>query len=140
MIALRLNFTDVVRDGSLRHIWVNGKKAGCCFDVRLSYYRGMFLSAVNYLKVRIDGEEISSRNIIFSLKGQKYGLAQLQNLGTVFWPVIEPATIEVFRPGGFECGEHDIDFIMEFRSPYMQIGPDAYMPNDGSGSKRLWLR
>ena len=139
MIALRLNFTDVVRDGSLRHIYADGKKAGCSFDVRLSYYRGMFLSAVNYLKVRIDGEEIAAQDITFALKGRRYGLAQLQNLGTVFWPVIEPASIEVFRPGGFESGEHDIEFDMEFRSPYMQIGPDFYMPNDGSGSKRLYL-
>ena len=42
-IPLRLNFVDVVCDDSLKHLYVNGKKAGCQFDVRLSYYRGHFL-------------------------------------------------------------------------------------------------
>ena len=43
-LALRLNFVDVVCDDSLKNFWANGKKIGYQFDVRLSYYRGHFLS------------------------------------------------------------------------------------------------
>ena len=42
VIPLSLNFVDVVCDDSLKHLYVNGKKTGCQFDVRLSYYRGHF--------------------------------------------------------------------------------------------------
>ncbi len=137
MIALRLNFTDVVCDDSLKHIWANGKKTGCRFDVKLSYYRGHFLSAINELRVKIDGEEIPQQDLTFGLHGREYGMAELEHLGDVFWPVAEPATIHVFKDGGYEPGEHEIEFVMYFRSPYMEIGPDMYMPNDGCGSKTL---
>lgn len=139
MIALRLNFTDVICDDSLKHIFANGKKVGCQFDVRMSYYRGQFLSTIDELKVVIDGKEIDRQNIRLYLNGYEYGLDQLVVLGNVFWPITENATIKVFKDGGFCSGEHKIEFIMFFRSPYMEIGPDMYMPNDSSGTKTLML-
>ena len=139
MIPLRLNFTDVICSGSLKSLYADGKKVGCQFDVMLSYYRGHFLSTIDELRVRIDGQEIEAMNITFCLAEREYGLDAIPFLGNVFWPVTQPATIKVFKDGGFEAGSHDIEFIMYFRSPYMEIGPDMYMLNDGSGQKRLVL-
>lgn len=129
-IPLRLNFVDVVCDDSLKHLYVNGKKAGCQFDVRLSYYRGHFLSVIDRLEVEIDGEKIPQEAISFCLGDEEYGIAQLHDLVSVFWPIAEPATIKVLKKGGFTAGEHDINFILYFRSPYMIVGPDLYMPID----------
>lgn len=139
-IALRLNFVDVVCDDSLKNLYANGKKIGCQFDVRLSYYRGHFLSVIDRLEVAIDGEKIPKQDITFCLKGQEYGIAQLHDLVSVFWHITEPATIKVIKKGGFEPGEHEIDFTMFFRSPYMAIGKDQYMPINGSGTKVLTLK
>lgn len=139
MIALRLNFTDVICDDSMKHIYANGQKVGCQFDVRMSYYRGHFLSTIDELRVLIDGKEIDKQDIRFCLKESEYGIDQLPMLGNVFWSIIEPATIKVFKKGGYPKGEHEIEFIMYFRSPYMEIGPDMYMPNDGCGTKTLVL-
>lgn len=136
-IALRLNFVDVVCDDSLKHIYANGKKVGYQFDVRLSYYRGHFLSVIDEVGVTVDGEEIAPENITFSIKGQDYALSQLHDLTTVFWPIIEPATIKIFKDGGIEGGEHNIDFKLFFRSPYMPIGENEYMPIDSCGQKTL---
>ena len=139
-IALRLNFTDVVRDHSLKSIYAGGRKVGYQFDVRLSYYRGHFLSTIDELSVKVDGNEIAGNDITSCLRGREYGLAQLHDLVDVFWPIIEPATIKIFADGGLEEGEHKIDFHMIFRSPYMEIGKDTYMPVDSSGVKTLTLR
>lgn len=130
---------DVVCDDSLKHLYVNGKKAGCQFDVRLSYYRGHFLSVIDRLEVEIDGEKISQEAISFCLRDEEYGIAQLHDLVSVFWPIAEPATIKVLKKGGFTAGEHDINFILYFRSPYMIVGPDLYMPIDSCGRKVLTL-
>ncbi len=139
MIALRLNFTDVICDDSMKHIYANGKKVGCQFDVKMSYYRGHFLSTIDELRVLIDGEEIHKQDIRFCLHEQEFGLDQLPMLGNVFWPISEAATIKVFKDGGYSSGEHNIEFVMYFRSPYMEIGTDMYMPNDGCGTKKLLL-
>lgn len=136
-VALRLNFVDVICDDSFKHIYANGKKVGYQFDVRLSYYRGHFLSVIDEAGLRVDGEEIPIENVTFGLKGQDYALSQLQSLTTVFWPILERATIKVFKDGGLCGGEHDFDFKLFFRSPYMPIGKNQYMPIDSSGRKTL---
>lgn len=140
MIALRLNFVDVICDDSLENIYVNGNKAGFQFQVRMSYYRGHFLSTIDEIGVKIDGEEIKTDSIFFELKGQEYGAAQLHSMVNEFWPITEPATIKVFYPGGLEKGTHKVDFTLYFRSPYMAIGENAYMPINSCGEKELTIR
>ena len=136
-IAMRISFTDVLRDGTLKNVYVNGKKMGYRFDVRLSYYRGHFLSVIDELTVSVDGEEVKPQDITFCLHGKEFGVSQLHEATTEFWGIKEPATIKIFREGGLEKGEHEIDFHLVFRSPYMPIGEQAFMPWDSSQCKIL---
>lgn len=62
-LALRLNFVNVVCDDSLKNFWANGKKIGYQFDVRLSYYRGHFLSTIDEIGVKVDGVDVPTENI-----------------------------------------------------------------------------
>lgn len=137
--AMRINFVDVVCDGSLRHVFADGKKLGYAFDIRLSYYRGHFLSVIDELGVQVDGTAVPVENIKFCLHGKEFGVSQLHDLVSEFWQITEPATIKVFQPGSLPAGEHDIDVKLMFHSPYMPISETAYMPIDGCGSKRLQL-
>ena len=52
--AMRMNFVDVVVDDSLKNVKVNGKNIGYQFDIRLSYYRGHFLSVIDEFGVKVD--------------------------------------------------------------------------------------
>ena len=136
-LALRLNFVDVVCDNSLKNFWANGKKIGYQFDVRLSYYRGHFLSTIDEIGVKVDGVDVPTENISLCLDGKEYGVAELHDLVNVFWPIIEPATIKVFQPGGLSEGKHDVDFTLYFRSPYKALSETEYQSIDSCGSKRL---
>lgn len=138
--SLRLNFVDVICDDSLENIYANGKKIGFQFQVRLSYYRGHFLSTIDEVGVKIDGEKIDTSNIYLCLRDQEYGVAQLHSMVNEFWPITKPATIKVFNPGGLEKGNHKVEYTMYFRSPYMAIGPDSYMPIDSCGEKDLIVK
>lgn len=139
-LALRLNFVDVICDDSLRNTYANGKKTGFEFQVRLSYYRGHYLSTIDEIGVKIDGEDIPTDNIYLRLKGQEYGAAQLRSLVNEFWPITQPASIRVFYPGGLEKGNHKVEFTLYFRSPYMEVGENEYMPIDSCGEKELVIR
>lgn len=136
--AMRMNFVDVVVDNSLKNIKANGKNVGYQFDIRLSYYRGHFLSVIDEFGVKVDGQEVPAEAIKFCINGKEFSPIEFDKCYTEFWQVIEPATIKVFCPGGLDEGEHDIDVTLFFRSPYMPIGPDhQYMPVDSCGSKTL---
>jgi hypothetical protein len=54
---------------------------------------------------------------------------------TEFWSQVVPATIHVIKAGGLTSGEHELDFRLMLRVPYMQLGPGhLFMPLD-SGEK-----
>ena len=136
--AMRMNFVDVVVDDSLKNIKANGKNVGYQFDIRLSYYRGHFLSVIDEFGVKVDGQEVPAEAIKFCINGKEFSPIEFDKCYTEFWQVIEPATIKVFSPGGLSEGEHEIDVILFFRSPYMPIEPNhQYMPVDSCGSKTL---
>lgn len=140
MVAMKLNFVDVVCDDSLRNIYANGKPVGFQFQVRLSYYRGHYLSVIDELGVKVDGKEYDPQDICLCLRGEEYGAVQLKSLVNTFWHITEPATIKVFCPGGLEKGGHKVDFTLYFRSPYMAMGQGKYMPANSSGEKELVIR
>lgn len=139
-IAMKIRYVDVICDDSLKSIYINGKKMGYQFDVRLACYRGHFLSLINELSVTTDGEEVPSPDIRFSLHGKDFGMEQIKENNSEFWRIAEPATIKVHKKGGLPEGEHHIDFHMVYRCPYMPIGEGEYMPWDSSQEKTLTLK
>lgn len=136
--TLRMNFVDVIPDNSLKNTYVNGKKNGYQFDIRLSYYRGHFLSVIDEFGIEVDGKKVDDSQIKFCLNGKELSPWQLKEAYTEFWPILVPATIKVHQPGGLSHGKHDVKVKLIFRAPYMPIGPDhQYMHYDSSGEKTL---
>ncbi len=138
--AMRLNFVDVVVDDSLQNYYVDGKKMGYQFDMRLSYYRGHFLTVIDEFGVKVNGEAIDNEHIKFCINNKEFSPTEFDKCYTEFWDVLEPATIRVFKPGGLETGEYEIDVTMFFHSPYMPIGDNhQYMSIDSCGQKKLTI-
>jgi hypothetical protein len=142
--SMRLPFVDVVCDDSLVNTYVNGKKLGYEFQIRLSNYRGHFLSCIEEFVVTVDGNEVNSDDITFGLNEKEFTLRQLPSLISEFWNLIEPATIKVFAPGGLTEGEHHIDVKLMLRIPYMAVPGSKkehdYAKLDSCGSKTLSVR
>lgn len=142
--AMRVNFVDVVCDDSLRHTYVNGKKNGYAFDIRLSYYRGHYLSDIDEFEVTVDGETVPSYEVTFSINEKEFPVSQLSELYTEFWTLLEPAVIRVHHPGGLSAGEHQIDVKLFLRVPYLPLPGGKtdhdYMPLDSCGSKVLIMK
>lgn len=142
--SMKLPFVDVVCDDSLVNTYVNGKKLGYEFQIRLSNYRGHFLSCIEEFAFTVDGKEVNSDDITFCLNEKEFTLRQLPSLISEFWNLIEPATIKVFAPGGLTEGEHQIDVKLMLRIPYMAVpGSNKehdYAMLDSCGSKTLSVR
>lgn len=126
---------QIVKKESFRDIYINGKKNGFEFDVQLAYYRGHYLSDIDSLEVYLDGEKMPQEAVTFEINGKEMPVYKLTYAVTEFWSQVQPAKIRVIKKGGVEDGEHELDFKLMLRVPYMQIGPDHnFMPLD-SGEK-----
>ena len=142
--SMKLPFVDVVSDGSLKNTYVNGKKLGYEFKIRLSNYRGHYLSCIEEFAVTVDGKEVNPDHLTFTLNGKEFTIGQLPSLVSEFWNLIEPATIHVYQPGGLLEGEHQIDVKLMLRIPYMAVPgrkiEREYAVLDSCGSKTLTVR
>ncbi|MGI5932285.1 MAG: C-glycoside deglycosidase beta subunit domain-containing protein [Eubacterium sp.] len=134
--AMRMNLNgEIVKKDSFRNLYINGKRNGFEFDVQLGYYRGHYLSDIDLLEVYLDGEKMPREAVTFELNGKEMPVYKLAGAVTEFWSQVVPAKIRVILPGGVADGEHELDFRLMLRIPYMQIGPDhTFMPLD-SGEK-----
>ena len=134
--AMRMDMNgEFVKRGSFRHEYINGKRNGFAFEVLLGYYRGHFLSDIDLLEVYLDGEKMPDEAVTFELRGKELPLWKLKYGVSEFWSQVEPATIHVIKAGGVASGEHELDFRLMLRVPYMQLGPGhVFMPLD-SGEK-----
>ncbi|NTV91456.1 MAG: hypothetical protein HGA22_14030 [Clostridiales bacterium] len=141
--GLRINFVDVICDGSLGSIYTKGVKSGYRFDIRLSYYRGMYLSCIESFELKVDGQPVPKQDISFNINNKALNVFQLSDCITEFWRLTDPATIEVFKLGGLNESEHKLELVLMLRSPYMPLpgaeGQRMYMPIDCCGEKMLRL-
>lgn len=142
--ALRINFVDVICDDSLKNTFIDGKKSGFSFDVRLSNYRGHYLSCIDEFKVTVDGEEIADSDVTFGINNKEFNVTEFPYLISEFWQLIEPAHINVIKKGGLSAGEHNIKVHLMLRVPYMPLSASAedtkYMPLDSCGEKVLCIK
>ena len=134
--AMRMQLNEqIVKKESLRHMYINGEKNGFSFDVQLAYYRGHYLSDIDSLEVWLDGEKMPDEAVTFELNGKEMPVYKLRYAVTEFWSQVVTATVHVIKAGGLTAGEHELDFRLMLRVPYMQIGPNHnFMPLD-SGEK-----
>ena len=134
--AMRMPLNEeIIKKDSFRHEYINGKKNGFSFDVQLAYYRGHYLSDIDELEVRMDGELVPQEVVTFELNGKEMPVYKVKMAVTEFWSQVVPAKIHVIFPGGVSTGEHELELKLMLRVPYMEIGPDhTFMPLD-SGEK-----
>ena len=70
--AMRMNFVDVIVDDSFKNYYVNNEKTGYQFDIRLSYYRGHFLTVIDEFAVKVDDLEVPNERIKFCINGKEF--------------------------------------------------------------------
>ena len=128
--AMVMGLRKSVVDGTLKHVYQDGRKMGYEFQIQMDYYRGHYLSTIDELSVKVDGKEVPEESILFCVNGKEFGIIQLKDAYTEFWEINKTATLEVYLPVGLEDGEHEIDLHMISRSPYMPLDFDNhfYMP------------
>jgi hypothetical protein len=107
--------------------------AGVEFGARLPYYRGLGLSMVEDLIVRVNGERIPAEHITLSVHGNTYRLTSLPTIVDDRWEMGEIATVGVELQEPLGQGEHLIELREVLRISYMPV------PGGGADAKTLTL-
>lgn len=128
--AMRMKLTDIIKPGTFKPIYINGKQQGFSFDMQLAYYRGHYLSDIDCMEVLVDGEKMPQEGVTLELNGKEFTTYQFAHAETEFWSQAAIARMNVLKRGGLSAGEHTLTLNLMLRVPYMAIGPRMYMPLD----------
>jgi len=102
-------FENVVKDGTV---------VGYQIKTRIAYYRGVPLSMVDEIELRVDDQEVEQEKIHFSVGEETFTLKEMETVTSTKWEFGEKATIFVEQPGGLSRGEHQIFLRQTTRVAY----------------------
>lgn len=137
---MKLGFEKrVLRQDGFYNLLLNGKQVGFNLDLRINYYRGLPLSSVQKIEVKVDGETIPQELMLLQLREKMFTMSELPNLYREYWGVKMPAHLRIFNYG-LEPGEHDVEVRIEYKSPYMEFAPGIFGMIDGSGAAKMELQ
>jgi hypothetical protein len=137
---MKLPYEDrVLRPDALHPLRLSSGIVGFTLDVRLNYYRGLPLSAVENLELSVDGVRVPDHLVLAGLREKIFPLGQVRLAFTEHWPVKGVLRLNVYN-GGLEPGRHQVNLTLHLRNVYMQFAPGVWGMIDGSASRELVLQ
>jgi hypothetical protein len=118
----------IICENGFRNISEGGKATGFQFKARLPYYRGLGISMVEDLKLKVDGNEVPRQAIQVTLHGNTYTLDQMETEYDDRWEFGEEGLLTVQHPGGLTAGKHQIELSPSLRIsylPFILVGTDT---------------
>lgn len=113
---------NVFITGSCKNVRENN--AVTCFELQtnITYYRGIPLSMVEYIKVAVDGQECSPEDLRISVDREDwFTLKEAETVTTYKWEYGEPLYIRVMAQGGLPRGTHKVKLTVATRTAYIPV-------------------
>lgn len=110
---------DLIQTRGFHNIRENGAAAGFQFCVRLTYYRGIYLSQLRPQRVVVDGEVFRKEEVVWRVGGKDYTFEEMRQAGDVHWNILEPAVLKIKKEGGLPEGYHEVSTGYKYSSSYM---------------------
>lgn len=102
----------------IENVVVDDVTVGYEFKIKYPSYRGAFLSCIEDLKFKMDGETIQKSDVYFYINGKQFLLDELPECFKEYWFVRDKATVRVIKDGGITPGSHELNVYMKHRVPY----------------------
>ncbi len=130
---------DCIQSKDFRNVWTGGQKTGFQLSIRLTYYRGVWLSQLRPATVIVDGEKFENDQITWTIGGTVYSQEELKYYGDVHWGLLKPAVLTIKKPGGLATGLHDVEVEFAYSSSYMPPEMDELLSKLTPHKRRLVL-
>lgn len=130
---------EAIQARDFRNITVGGEKTGFQVSIRLTYYRGLWLSQIRPASVTVDGEKFTGGQVTWTIGGKVYRQDELALYGDVHWGLLEPAVLTIQKPGGLAPGFHDVEVAYAYSSSYMPPEMDELLSRLAPHKRRLVL-
>lgn len=114
---------NVFIEGSCQNIVMDGKIIAYEMQTNITYYRGIPLSMVNDIKVKVNGNDVPREIIRCSVDNGEYWftLDEMETVTTHKWEYSEPMIVRVLQEGGLPKGVHQVQLTVNVRTAYIPV-------------------
>lgn len=109
---------DLIQTRGFHNLYQNGKCVGFCFRVRLTYYRGIYLSQLRPCHVTVDGKTWPREKVVWNFDGKDYSYEEMRSCSTVHWSPEKAAEIRIYGEG-LTPGYHEVETGYKYSSSYL---------------------
>lgn len=98
------------------------KIVGYEMQTNITYYRGIPMSMIEYVRVAADGEEVPAENIRISIDQiDWFTLKEAETVVDYKWEYGEPLYVRVLKEGGLSKGSHKVKLTVATRTAYIPV-------------------
>ena len=83
----------VIMNTGFKNTAEGGTASGYQLDIRIPYYRSVYLSAIHSLDLSVDGEPVPPQDMKIVVAGKTFTIAQMFEADSVRWGFGDPATM-----------------------------------------------
>lgn len=100
----------------------NGKIAGFEMQTNITYYRGIPMSMIEYVRVEADGEAVPAEDIRISIdRIDWFTLKEAETVVDYKWEYGDPLYVRVLKDGGLSRGTHRVKLTVATRTAYIPV-------------------
>jgi hypothetical protein len=118
-----MNEKYLICEDGFENVVENGQVTGFNILIRIPYYRGIYLSLIDDIELKIDGELVPRANLrLTTSSGYAFTLSEMETVTRYRWEYGEKAKLTVVQDGGLKPGKHQVDIKVVLRISYMPKG------------------
>lgn len=113
---------NVFKENSCVNVTEGSKVTGYELQTNITYYRGIPMSMIEYIKVAADGEEVPAEEIRVSVDREDwFTLKEAETVTSYKWEYGEPLYIRVMKENGLSKGTHKVKLTVATRTAYIPV-------------------
>lgn len=113
---------NVFKENTFKNVEEDGRVIGYQMETNITYYRGIPMSMIEYVKVAVDGEEAPVEDIRISIDEiDWFTLKEAETVTTYKWEYGEPLYVRVLKDGGVSKGAYKVKLTVATRTAYIPV-------------------
>ena len=113
---------NVFKENTFKNVEEDGRVIGYQMETNITYYRGIPMSMIEYVKVAVDGEEAPVEDIRIAIDEiDWFTLKEAETVTTYKWEYGEPLYVRVLKDGGVSKGAHKVKLTVATRTAYIPV-------------------
>jgi len=118
----------VICEQGFKNVSEKGQITGFQLLLRIANWRGLPLSLIEDVRVRVDGESFPRDAVRVAVGGHSFTLDEMVTRSDVRWQFDELAVITIRRAGGLTLGMHEVAVVEQIRTGLAAL-PTSQLPS-----------